>query len=215
MTRSHRGALSQKIVLATALLAVGVILSGCTTSRFGAAARAPSVTEQVQPVASSSVQSQALPPLGGTDGQIATINSADGFGTGDPALLDPSLNGGGTQTDGSFVSLNDLGTEPSASGRDLSGGVTVAKLLGSWTVIAGADQCRLNLTQTAKSGTNRYRASTPGCQIPALSLVGSWQLTGTQVQLYDNSGAIIGSFLQSGNRFIGTMVGGVSVSMVG
>ena len=45
--------------------------------------------------------------------------------------------------------------------------------------------------------------------------VATWQLAGTQVQLYDDSGAIIGSLLLSGNRFLGTLAGGIAVSMAG
>ena len=208
----------RSVVGITSVLAIGVVLSGCSTTRFGSSSQSSRAVEQLRPVNSSTVQSQALPPLGGTDGQVATINDSDNFGSGDPVLLDPAdpnRQANGSQANGSFVSLNDLGAEPNTSGRDLSGGVTIAKMLGSWTVISGADRCRLNLTQTTKSGTNRYRASTPGCQIEALAGVTSWQLAGTQLQLYDDNGAIIGSFLKSGNRFIGTMVGGISVSMVG
>ena len=72
-----------------------------------------------------------------------------------------------------------------ASGRDLSGPVTIEKLLGGWTVIAGATQCRLNLTYTAKGATGRYRASTPACGQATLAEVTSWQLLGNQIQLYD------------------------------
>lgn len=202
------------IVLTTA--AVSIFVSGCTSSRFGSTrTTAPRAAEQLRPIASSSVQTQSLPPLGGTDGQVATATASDGFGTAGPTALDPTFNNGAQQPDGSFVSLNDLGVEPNTSGRDLSGSVTVAKMLGSWTIVAGADRCRLNLTQTSKTGTNRYRASTPGCKLEVLSEVASWQLAGSQLQLYNASGAIIGSLLQSGNRFIGTIVGGVAVSLVG
>ena len=73
--------------------------------------------------------------------------------------------------DGSFVTLNSVGAVPNAPGRDLSGGLTVEKLLGGWTIVSGADQCQLNLTQTSKTGTRRYRASTPGCGLQGLKVV--------------------------------------------
>jgi hypothetical protein len=82
-------------------------------------------------------------------------------------------------------------------------------------MISGADQCRLNLTQTSKAGTARYRASTPGCQMQILASVASWQLAGSQVQLFNEEGNLIGALLLSGNRFIGTLAGGQSVSMAG
>ena len=94
-------------------------------------------------------------------------------------------------------------------------GLTIEKLLGGWTVVAGADQCKLNLTYTAKTGTSRYRASTPGCTLQGLNVVASWQLVGTQVQLFDENGDIIASLILSGNHFIGTLAGGQGISMVG
>ena len=136
--------------------------------------------------------------------------------SGDPALTDGVTPPTQTaSTDGSFVTLNDVGTVPNAPGRNLSGGLTIEKLLGGWTVISGASQCRLNLTYTAKTGTSRYRASSPGCQIGGLAPVSSWQLAGTQVQLFNEANTLIGTLLLSGNRFIGTLAGGEGISMVG
>lgn len=183
--------------------AAALVLSGCSTSRFGNG-RVTRQPEQLQPISNSQVQSQNLPPIGQNGTQI-------GIGFGDSA--DPSLLGQTTNADGSIV--DGVGTLPNTSGRDMSGGVSVAKMLGAWTVIAGTDQCQINLTQTTKSGTNRYRASAPNCNLPALSLLSSWRLAGNQVQFYDSSGSIIGSLLQSDNRFVGTLVGGIAVSMVG
>jgi hypothetical protein len=91
----------------------------------------------------------------------------------------------------------------------------VEKLLGGWTIVAGGAQCKLNLTQTQKTGTSRYRASAPACSLQTLSLVASWQLAGSQVQLFDENGNIIAALIPSGNRFIGTLTGGQGISMVG
>ena len=203
--------------LALAAVTLAVALGGCSSSRFGSGVGTsqPRTVNTVTPVASSTVQSQSLPPIGAADGSITTTDSGFYGSTGDPALT-----GTTTQTanaDGSFVSLDDVGAGSSmtSSGRDLSTPLTATKLLGAWDVIAGGESCRLNLTQTIKTGTKRYRASTPGCAIAPLARVASWQLAGTQVQLYDESGAIIGSLLLSGNRFLGTLSGGVAVSMAG
>ena len=200
-------------------LVLGVALSGCSSTRFGGMnSSRPQAVSSVNPVASSSVQSQTLPPIGAADGTITTAQSGvltdPNLPPGDPGMV------GATQTanaDGSFVSLDDVsaGSTLSADGRDLSSPLTASKLLGAWNVVAGADRCRLNLTQTIKTGTKRYRASTPGCAIAPLARVSSWQLAGTQVQLYDDAGAIIGSLLLSGNRFLGTLAGGIAVSMAG
>ncbi|HEY9010075.1 MAG TPA: AprI/Inh family metalloprotease inhibitor, partial [Devosia sp.] len=148
------------------------------------------------------------PVLGGQQ-QPNTLTMAGGTSVGGT---------GSTQiasSDGSFVSLDSVGSVPSAPGRDLSGGLTIEKLLGGWTIVSGAEQCKLNLTYTAKTGTDRYRASTPGCGLRGLNVVASWQLTGSQVQLFDENGDIIAALILSGNRFIGTLAGGQGISMVG
>ena len=81
--------------------------------------------------------------------------------------------------------------------------------------MSGATQCRLNLTYTSKAGTSRYRASSPGCALPGLNVVASWQLAGSQVQLFDEAGDMVAALILSGNRFIGTLAGGQGLSMVG
>lgn len=196
---------------AAPVLLAAVILSGCSTSSpFGSSRRISTAPEQLPPIQSSSVQSTTLPPLQGQDGVVTTIDPFDP-NSGDPGLLGQTAN-----ADGSFVSIDDVnGVTVTPAGRDLSGPLTTAKLLGAWTVIANLQQCQLNLTQTTKSGTNRFRASTPGCDMAVLSLVSSWKLTGSQVQLFDESGAIVGALQLSGNRFVGTLSGGVSVAMEG
>jgi hypothetical protein len=201
--------------LALAVLATAAILSACSSARFGGiGTTSPRTVESVNPVASSTVESQTLPPIGAADGSITTAETDDTFlDSSDPALATTVAS-----ADGSFVSLDDVSDQASITtpgGRDLSSPLTVTKLLGAWDVIAGADRCRLNLTQTAKAGTNRYRASTPGCAIAPLARVATWRLAGTQIQLYDDNGAIIGSLLLSGNRFLGTLAGGIAVSMAG
>jgi hypothetical protein len=149
------------------------------------------------------------PVLGGA--QPNTLSVSGGVATGDP------LNPAPLQTasaDGGFVTLDSVGTVPAAPGRDLSGGLSIEKLLGGWTIVSGPQQCKLNLTYTEKTGTSRYRASTPGCALPGLSVVASWQLLGSQVQLYDEAGDMVANLILSGNRFIGTLSGGQAISMV-
>ncbi|HTN62030.1 MAG TPA: AprI/Inh family metalloprotease inhibitor [Devosia sp.] len=84
---------------------------------------------------------------------------------------------------------------------------------GVWTVLAGTNQCRLNLPLTLKDGANYYRASAPGCAMPVLSNVAGWQQVGQQLQLYDVNGNIAGSLVPSGGRYIGTLAGGVGITM--
>ena len=187
------------------IVAIGLALGACTTTSQVATSQA--LPEQLPPVAGSTVQTASLPPIG-PDGQIMPATPTDA--TGNQMLVQPAA-----QTDGGFVSLDAVGSVPGGSGRNLSAGLTVEKLLGGWTVIAGTQQCRLNLTQTTKVGTQRYRASTPGCQIPGLNVVASWQLAGPQVQLFDENGDRVGVMQLSGERFIGTLAGVLGVSMIG
>ena len=152
----------------------------------------------------------------GTPGQPTDLEQPAAF----DLVLPPAVDQFGqpvqvASTDDSFVTLDAVGAVPNTPGRDLSGGLTIEKLLGGWTIVSGAEQCKLNLTYTAKTGTSRYRASTPGCGLAGLKVVASWQLVGTQVQLFDEAGDIIASLILSGNRFIGTLAGGQGISMVG
>lgn len=211
-----------------------IALAGCSST--GVATRTVAQPEQVQPLPSSQVASTNLPAIGQSgagplpNGQLTTppgpagpVNPAL---TGQPVLggSQPAMAGAGGQypadtmrtasADGSFVTLDAVGSVPSAPGRDLSGGLTVEKLLGGWTIVSGPTQCRLNLTYTAKDGTSRYRASAPGCDLPGLSVTASWQLAGSQVQLFDEAGDMIAALILSGNRFIGTLAGGQGISMV-
>jgi len=221
--------------LGVSLAAIGgiaVVLAGCSSGRV--ATRNLTQPESVQPLPSSQVAQTNLPAIGESgavspaqlpNGQMQTAQIGTPASTGqvNPALTGQPVLGGNQQpqtiqtasTDPSFVTLDSVGSVPNAPGRDLSGGLTIEKLLGGWTVVSGASQCKLNLTYTSKSGTSRYRASSPGCDLPGLKVVASWQLAGSQVQLFDENGDMIAALILSGNRFIGTLAGGQGISMVG
>ncbi|AVX02997.1 hypothetical protein MXMO3_00451 [Maritalea myrionectae] len=191
---------------------VGVIaLAGCTTTRspFTSSSRNAPPPEQLTPVSTGTVNQSELPPADGSqpqsqDPQLAGNQTVDGE-------AQPLFG----ESDGSFVSLDDVNENTNVAGRDLTGPLTVLKLLGVWTVQAGEETCRLNLTQSAKGSTGRYRASAPNCALPAVAAVSSWQLAGNQVQLFNEQGQMIGNLLQNGDRFVGTMAGGQGISMVG
>lgn len=206
---------------AAAVLAVA--LAGCSSTRMSSRNAPP--PEQLQPLPTSTVAQNNLPPIGSNGAvTVAQPGVVNPNLTGQPTTTGPTLTpapltpaaGAPVQTannDGSFVTLDSVGSVPAEPGRDLTSGLTEAKLLGGWTVISGPTQCRLNLTQTAKSGTSRYRASTPGCALPGLAAVSSWQLTGSQVQLFDENNNMVAALILSGNRFIGTLAGGQGISM--
>ncbi|WP_197421047.1 AprI/Inh family metalloprotease inhibitor [Devosia sp. Root105] len=187
--------------------ALSLVLSGCASS--GVTTTSIASTETITPIQNSSVASSDLNALPGSTVQQASLGQPAPLTPGQPA---PGQLGQPANADGSLATL---GSVPQASGRDLSTGLTVEKLLGGWTVVSGAEQCKLNLTQTAKSGTSRYRASTPGCGLNGLKVVASWQLVGNQVQLFDENGDIIASLILSGSQFIGTLAGGQGITMVG
>lgn len=225
MMMSRRGSVSVALLTGLALT-----LSGCASS--GVSTSSTAYAENITPIQNTPVASSNLPAIG-ANGQMVAGQPTD---LNAPAALNPSLQASatpGVQTpqpgvtdqfgnpltvasaDSNFVSLDSVGSVPQTPGRDLSGGLTIEKLLGGWTIVSGAEQCKLNLTYTAKSGTNRYRASTPGCGLSGLKVVASWQLAGNQVQLFDENGDIVANLLLSGNRFIGTLAGGQGISMVG
>jgi hypothetical protein len=203
-----------------AVTLAALVLSGCSSTRMNSRTAAAQPA-QLQPLPTSTVAQGNLPPIG-RDGNVTVAQ---------PGMVNPNLTGQPTTTgptmtpapltptvqtannDGSFVTLDSVGSVPAEPGRDLSGGLSEAKLLGGWTVVSGPTQCRLNLTQTAKSGTSRYRASTPGCALPGLAAVSSWQLAGSQVQLFDENNNMVAAMILSGNRFIGTLAGGQGISM--
>lgn len=190
-------------------LAVALLLSGCASTNV--AVNNMGQTEQLAPVQTGSVSTSALPPIG-PNGEVQ--QGVPPLTPTDPTAVDPLS---ADVQPGVTADLTTAAADPgfSSTGRDLSGGLTVEKLLGRWTVVSGADQCQLNLTQTAKTGTGRYRASAPACGLKGLSVVASWTLAGSQVQLFDENGDLVAALILSGNRFVGTLAGGTGLSMVG
>jgi len=225
--------MSRRAGVSVALLTgLALSLSGCASSSMSSST---AYAENITPIQNTPVASSNLPAIGSNATLVAPGQPTD---LNAPPALNPSLQASaapGLQTpqpgvtdqfgnplvanvaavDNTFVSTDAVGAVPQTPGRDLSGGLSYEKLLGGWTIVAGAQQCKLNLTYTAKTGTSRYRASTPGCSLSGLNVVASWALAGSQVQLYDENGDIVANLLLSGNRFIGTLAGGTGISMVG
>jgi hypothetical protein len=193
-----RGSLSAAGIVAMTLLVAGCTSTGSNTANLNTIG-APA---QLQPVQNSVVQQGTLPAIG------ATGTVAPGL-SGQPVLGGVSANtqmaSVNTGNPSSIVSLDPL-AQPVA-------GAMSAGPEGVWNVVAGAQQCRLNLPMTAKTGTRYYRASAPGCTIPALAGVAGWQQVGSQLQLYDENGNIAAFLAPSGGRYIGTMGGGQAISM--
>ena len=199
MTVWMRGSLSAAGIAAIALLVAGCQSTGSNTANLNTIG-APA---QLQPVQTSTVQQGTLPAIGAT-------------GTPAPGLSGQPVLGGvpaGTQT--AAVATTAGGASPSIVSLDpLAQPAAVSSgPEGVWNVVAGSAQCRLNLPMTAKTGTSYYRASAPGCAVPALASVTGWQQVGSQLQLYDDNGNIAAFLAPSGGRYIGTMGGGQAISM--
>lgn len=229
-----------KSTAAVATLLCVAILAGCTTSsRQIPPADVGTPLPPAAPAETSVIERGSLPPVG-TTGQLPADASGQPSAVGTRTLdamgvpLDaapqateqPALPEGTTgepvastgpqpgEDNSSFVTLDDL-QSGGVSGRDLSGEVTVEKLLGGWTIDDGINTCRLNLTYTAKGDTGRYRASAPGCQVAGVAAVSSWDLSGSQIRLFTESGQLIAALVLSGERFVGTLADGRRLTMAG
>lgn len=190
-----RGSISAAGIAAIALLVAACTSTGSNTANLNTIG-APA---QLQPVQSSTVQQGTLPAIGAT-------------GTPAPGLSGQPVLGGVPAGSPSMVTTTP-GASPSivALNSPTPGVTTGAE--GVWNVVAGAAQCRLNLPMTSKTGTTYYRASAPGCAVPALASVTGWQQVGSQLQLYDDNGNIAAFLAPSAGRYIGTMSGGQAISM--
>lgn len=195
-----RGASSVVGLAALALLAAACSPSSRTNTANLNVVGQP---QQLQPVQNSTVQQTTLPAIGAT-------------GTPAPGLSGQPVLGGQTTTTTTTVAATTpvAGTAGSITtvGAPLTTGVSTGPE-GAWNVVAGGQTCRLNLPLTAKTGTNYYRASAPGCTVPQIASVTGWQQVGSQLQLYDENGNIAAFLAPSGGRYIGTMGGGQAVSM--
>ncbi|SFV29166.1 Protease inhibitor Inh [Devosia crocina] len=179
---------------------VALALAGCTsTARSNTAdlnvVRAP---QQLAPVQNSTVQQNTLPAIGASGTPAPGLSGQPVLG-GAPAPTTVASAPMGTNS--SIVTVGQPTTSVS-SGPE-----------GVWTVTAGAANCQLNLPMTAKTGTNYYRASAPGCSVTQIASVTGWQQVGSQLQLYDDNGNIAAFLAPSGGRYIGTMGGGQAISM--
>jgi hypothetical protein len=192
-----RGASSVVGLAALALLAAACSPSSRTNTANLNVVGQP---QQLQPVQSSTVQQTTLPAIGAT-------------GTPAPGLSgQPVLGGQTTTTVAATTPVAGTGSSITTVGAPLTTGVSTGPE-GAWNVVAGGQTCRLNLPLTAKTGTNYYRASAPGCTVPQIAAVTGWQQVGSQLQLYDENGNIAAFLAPSGGRYIGTMGGGQAVSM--
>jgi len=185
------------------LAALALVAAACSPSSRTNTANLNVVgqPQQLQPVQNSTVQQSTLPAIG------ATGTPAPGL-SGQPVLGGQTAATAGTTTTVAGTGAGSITTV----GTPLATGVSTGPE-GAWNVVAAGQTCRLNLPLTAKTGTNYYRASAPGCTVPQIASVTGWQQVGSQLQLYDENGNIAAFLAPSGGRYIGTMGGGQAVSM--
>lgn len=198
------------------LAAVAILVAACSpTSRTNTAnLNVVGTAPQATAVPNSTVQTGAIPPLGGATGAPAPGLSGNPVLGGAPAqtATTPSLPPIGSSTQLASTTTIGTGSSITSVGAPMSTGVSSGPE-GAWNVVAGSATCRLNLPLTAKTGTNYYRASAPGCTVPQIASVTGWQQVGSQLQLYDENGNIAAFMAPSSGRYIGTISGGQAVSM--
>jgi len=180
------------------LAAIALLLAGCSSTGRTNTANLNVIGQpsQAQPVQSSTVQQNSLPAIGAPGTPAPGLSGQPVLGG---AAAAPAAQPAGN---GSFVTVGTPMATGAATGPE-----------GVWNVVASGQTCRLNLPMTAKTGTNYYRASAPGCTLPQIASVTGWQQVGSQLQLYDENGNIAAFLAPSSGRYIGTMSGGQAVSM--
>jgi hypothetical protein len=216
-----------------ALALCALALAGCANAnRFagaprgiGSAEAAPSAElPSAPPVATSRVESQALPPPGGAlaaPGTIATAPGGDLPPPADPffqpsapsapatpppaprAIETPTLGGGGGE-------IATLGGAPTGRG-------TVSSrdgVIGGWTAReATGGSCRVVLSSTP--ALDLYRANATGCANRDLQKVTAWDYRDGEVYLYQPGGSVAARLrVNSGSSLAGVIArSGASLAM--
>ncbi len=169
------------------LVFTGLIVSGCTQTRFGGSSQPP---PPLVPTPVGAVESNELQPV-----DQSNIN-ADG--SIDPNTVDTNI---------------EPDVEVAAAPPPADGGKDVSRqaLIGAWQVSSGGVQCQIFLALTKWSGG--YRAATRGCAVAALSDVQAWDVKGKQVVLVNSSGTTAARLYRSADaRYDGSTATGGAIS---
>lgn len=161
----------------------------------------PVAQQPLGPLTTDPARTAAGDQVENTENKVADLED-DANKTTDDAATAAGLAAGTTQGGNKVAAL---GTPPA----DADGGAKIgrADLLGGWKIASGGEQCQLFMNLTSWKGG--YRASTRGCNSPALKNISAWDLNGKQVTLKDGNGAAIGSvFPTNSGRFSGQTAGG-------
>ncbi|RLP25904.1 AprI/Inh family metalloprotease inhibitor [Mesorhizobium sp. YM1C-6-2] len=149
----------------------------------------------------SSMNEQPAPLQAAPSGKVTSSTSlpppaAPGTAT-DPASF-PAAPGASTQM---------AGVDPAAAAPDL----TTGNVVGAWNASVSGQSCQL-ITSLTKLGSNN-RAASRGCATP-VNGVKSWNVSGKQLSLYDESGSTLATLYSSGaEKFNGQTSTGLPISL--
>lgn len=173
----------------TGLVAVSLaalLAAGCSSTRFSSMDTQPA---PLQAAPSGAVTgSRTLPPPAAPGAQAPT----------DPAAFPTAP--GGTQ----------MAAVPGAPAPDAPP-ITTANVAGVWNASVSGQSCRVATPQT-KFGAG-YRAGPLRCPAP-VDGVKSWNVSGSQLSLYDESGGVVARLQSSGEgKFDGQTSTGLPISL--
>ena len=178
---------------APTLLVIALGLAGCTSSRLSGDNSLEPLTAAPSGVVQ---QSQLPPPTKPTAPQVATT--------------DPSQFPAAPTTPGAASATTATGTQVASaapSGPDL----TVSGVAGVWNVNVAGQSCKVATPQT-KYGQG-FRAGPLRCP-GEVANVKSWNVSGKQLTLYDESGSAVARLFSSGGAgFNGQTTGGSAISL--
>lgn len=176
------------VVSKTGLVAVSLaalLAAGCSSTRFSSMNEQPA---PLQPAPSGKVTASTSLPPPVSPGAAAATDPA-GF----PAAPDTS-----TQM---------AAADPAATAPDL----TTGNVVGAWNASVAGQSCQL-ITSLTKLGSNN-RAASRACAAP-VNGVKSWNVSGKQLSLYDETGSVVARLYSSGpEKFDGQTSTGLPISL--
>ena len=177
---------SSKVVLVAVSLAA-LSAAGCSSTRLSSLSTRP---EPLEAAPSGTVTTNQLPPPAAA-------------GTTDPSAFPPAPGSDGTNV----ASLPQTNGQPPAGAADLTAG----SVAGVWNASVSGQSCKIATPQTKfgqgyRAGPLRWPAPRDG--------VKSWNVSGKQLPLYDDSGAALARLYSSGGeKFDGQTEGGLPISL--
>lgn len=179
------------------ILGMSTFLTACESSRrLGSMMPGSSVGQQAAPppltaAPAGEVDTTALPPPGGAP-QTAL-----------PGQI-PQQPGSAVTAPGNFPSTGSQpGTQQQAAALPATPAApTRTGVTGNWGLMeAAGTRCRLTLSSAPK--LDLYGAGTSGCQAKELQRINAWELSGSEIILYEPGGEVAARLRQGGGGFNG------------